>query len=89
VFPKSGYGFSSGPQRYVPAAEALPVALEDDHLDVLVAVGLVQASVDFLYQLRVLGVGPVGPVEDDPRDRRFPLIDDRFEVTPLRHWPLL
>ena len=64
------------PARYVAAAETFSVGLEDDHLDVLVTVGLVQTGVDLLDQLGVLGVGLVGPVEDDPRDRRFPLIDD-------------
>ena len=84
VFPKSGYGFSSGPQRgHVPAAETFAVGLEDDDFDLLVAVGLVQAIVDFGDQHRILGIGLVDPIQDDPRNRRFALIDDRFEDAPL------
>jgi hypothetical protein len=75
--------FVGAPTRNVPAAEALAVRLEDDDLDLLVAVGLVQAVVDFGDQDHVLGVGLVDPVQDDPGDRRFALIDDRLADAPL------
>jgi hypothetical protein len=67
----------------VPAAEALAVGFEDHDLDLFVAVGLVQAGVDFLDQSRIFGVGLVGPVEDDPRDRRFTFVDNGFEGASL------
>ena len=60
----------------VPGAEALAVGLQDQHLDVVVAVGVQQRGVDFLGQLLVLGVGLLGPVERDPRDRPFFFVDD-------------
>jgi hypothetical protein len=67
----------------VPAAKPLAVGLEDDDLDVFVAVGLMQTRVDLLNEAGVLGVGLVGSVQDDPRNRRFALVDDRFEGSPL------
>ena len=49
MYPKSGYGFSSGtPAGHVAAAETLAVGLEDDDFDLAVAVGLVEAVVDLV-----------------------------------------
>ena len=46
--------FVGAPAGHVPAAEALAVGLEDDDLDLLVAVGFVQAGVDFVDQVASL-----------------------------------
>ena len=46
-------------------------------------VGLVQAIVDLGDKHRVLGVGLVDAIQNDPRDRRFALVNDRLEDAPL------
>ena len=62
----------------VPGAESLAVGLQHQNLDVVVAVGIQQCGVDFFGQLLILGVGLLGPVEDDLRDRPVFLVDDSF-----------
>ena len=71
------------PAGHVPTAEAFAVGLEDHDFDLAVTVGFMQAGVDLLNQRRVLGVGLVGPVQDDPRNRRFAFVDNRFQGAPL------
>ncbi len=75
--------FIRTPARDVPAAEAVAVGLENHHLDLAAAAGLVQAVVDFPHQRCVFGVGLVDAVEDDPGDRRFAFINDRLQDAPL------
>ena len=77
------------PAGHVPAAETFAVGLDDHDFDVAVTIGFVQAGVDFLHQRRILGVGLVGPVQDDPRDRRFTFVDNRFQGAPFHLATLL
>src|ERR1700761_6708531 len=81
------------PAGHVPAAETFAVGLDDHDFDLAITVGFVQAGVDLLHQRRILGVGLVGPVQDDPRDRRFTFVDNRFQGAPLHlatllRWPV-
>ena len=62
----------------VSRAEALAVGLQDQHLDVVVAVGIAKCVVDLLDVLLVLGVRLLGPVQRDLRDGPFLLVDDPF-----------
>ena len=59
-------------------AEALPVGLDDQDLDVVVPVGVEDGRVDLLGQLLVLGVRLLGLVQDDVGYRPVLLVDDAF-----------
>jgi hypothetical protein len=59
-------------------AETLAVGLENQNLDVVVAVGVQQRGVDFFGQLLVLGVRLLRPVQRDLRDGPLFLVDDSF-----------
>ena len=52
----------------VSRAEALAVGPQDQHLDVVVTVGVQQRSVDLLDLLLVLGIRLLGPVQRDLRN---------------------
>src|SRR3954468_13500017 len=59
-------------------AEALPVGLQHQHLDVVVTIGIEQGGVHLFGELLVLRVGLLGPVQGDLRDRPILLVDDSF-----------
>ena len=73
--------------RYVVAgAEPAAVGLQDDDFDAVVLRRIVQAMLDVGDHGRVLGVGLLGAVEDDARDRVFLLVDHGLELLAL-HGP--
>src|SRR5207245_8457564 len=70
----------------VAGAEPAAVGLDDDDLDPVVLRRIVQATLDLGDHGRVLGVGLLGAVEDDARDRVFLLVDHGLELLAL-HGP--
>ena len=61
-----------------PEQKPLPVGLQDQDLDVVVAVGVPQRVVDLLDLLLVLGVRLLGPVQRDFRDGAVLFVNDPF-----------
>src|SRR4029077_13611817 len=62
----------------VSGTEALPVGLQDKHLDVIVAVRVPQRVVDLFDLLLILGVRLLGPVERDFRYSALLFVDYPF-----------
>ncbi|MDT5220821.1 MAG: hypothetical protein QOF15_2926 [Mycobacterium sp.] len=61
-------------------AEALALALDDDHFHAVVLPCLVKAGVHLAHHFRGLGVGAFRPIEHDAGSRAVTLVPDDAEI---------